>query len=895
MTRRVGLSLISRSSWWARIRPWIGPVMVGASAWCAIGHVAPVSPDAASARLAAPASWAWLVLFIAMAALVPAWRRRPSCAAPALLATVPWWPVPLPSIALIWTGPLAWLPILLAVVAAWPLASERRGISADEDASTTPPARRQTLAAGALTLVALVVVVWTLASRLPGGDEPHYLVITESLLRDGDLRIENNHANRDYAAFFDGTLAPDYLARGKNGAIYSVHAPGTSVLVLPAYWLFGYRGAQAMIVLISAIAGALVWSIGWLATGDARAAWIAWAAIVLSPTFLIQGVTIFPDGPAACIVCAAVVLLLRLRSAGTTGLVVTSALLAALPWLHTRFAVLAAGFGLVTLWAVWRDETRSPAVRWRRAAAFLAIPVVSAIGWFAFFQIIYGTPNPAAPYGPNPEARLAYVPGGLLALLFDEQFGLLVYTPVLGAAVVALAARRRDGTEPARAAVAIALVYLAVVATYWMWWAGVPATPARFAAVVLPVLAAPLAASWRRMGAWGHALVRSLLAVSLAITVIVFAVDRGALAWNVRGVVAAWLDWLGPAVDLSRGWPSFFWRLTPGDVTTEWPFALHVLVWVIVGAIVIAIAARFARRRPPASAVTIAAWCMAALVAGLVQTGWWLTSTNGLGPVAAGVQVLHAAAAGRTLARIEPLRVTRPRNLSGSLRLPLSRTDDQGTPAWSPIEGLPAGRYEVTIAGRNMPGGTLAATIGRSRAPLRRMTLRGASEQIATLDLPAGAATLTLALDPASARATRTIDIAPLTIDRSSQPPAMASLSSGSADVFFYDQQVFVEDDGFWVRGGQATDIAVAIAGAAEARVVLTMANGAAENDVTVNDETLHLAPGEAHDVVLTIPASGALPVHIRSAAGFRPSDVSSSQDRRYLGVRVRAKAKMQS
>jgi hypothetical protein len=157
--------------------------------------------------------------------------------------------------------------------------------------------------------------------------------------------------------------------------------------------------------------------------------------------------------------------------------------------------------------------------------------------------------------------------------------------------------------------------------------------------------------------------------------------------------------------------------------------------------------------------------------------------------------------------------------------------------------------------------------------------------------LPAGAATLTLTLDPASARVARTIDIAPLTIDRSSRPPAVTSLSSGNAEVFFYDQQVFVEDDGFWVRGGQATDIAVAVATGRETRVVLTVANGAVANDVTINDEPLHLAPGETHDVALTIPASGALPVHIRSAAGFRPSDVSSSQDRRYLGVRVSARA----
>ena len=52
--------------------------------------------------------------------------RIPLLALPALLATLPWWPVPLPAIALIWTGPLAWVPIALALAAALGRADWRR-------------------------------------------------------------------------------------------------------------------------------------------------------------------------------------------------------------------------------------------------------------------------------------------------------------------------------------------------------------------------------------------------------------------------------------------------------------------------------------------------------------------------------------------------------------------------------------------------------------------------------------------------------------------------------------------------------------------------------------------------------------------------------------------------
>ena len=66
-----------------------------------------------------------------------------------------------------------------------------------------------------------------------------------------------------------------------------------------------------------------------------------------------------------------------------------------------------------------------------------------------------------------------------------------------------------------------AALYLVAVATYWMWYAGVPATPARFAAAILPVFAVPLARLWSAAGASGRAALATMLAVSLAITAVV--------------------------------------------------------------------------------------------------------------------------------------------------------------------------------------------------------------------------------------------------------------------------------------------------------------------------------------------------------------------------------------
>src|SRR5439155_374140 len=76
----------------------------------------------------------------------------------------------------------------------------------------------------------------------PEGDEPHYLMVADSLLRDHDLSLERDYAEGRYRAFHPAPLEPHYRVRGRGGEIYSLHAVGLSLLVLPAYALAGYAG-----------------------------------------------------------------------------------------------------------------------------------------------------------------------------------------------------------------------------------------------------------------------------------------------------------------------------------------------------------------------------------------------------------------------------------------------------------------------------------------------------------------------------------------------------------------------------------------------------------------------------------------------------------------------------
>lgn len=872
--------------------------MVGLGVWCAAGTLSVATPDDPSVRVAMPAAWEWLAGATVLASLVPGWRRQPVLAMPALLATLPWWPVPVPAAALIWTGPMAWLPILLAFVAALPWG--RTGNREGRRLAAAGPGLSALLAA-TMTLGAVGLTAWSLDPRIPGGDEPHYLVITQSLLADGDLRIENNHASRDYAAYYAGGLRPHFLRRGTNGAVYSVHAPGAPMLVLPAFAVAGYRGAQATIMLLGALTGGLIWLAAWLASGDKAAAWTAWLAVVATPTFLVQSVTIFPDGPGAFVTAAAAVLALSLSRPAFAGrwrmpaVVGGSALLSALPWLHTRFAVLAGGFGAVVVWRLVSADVRSAIDRRRALAAFIAIPAASAVAWFSYFLVIYGTLNPAAPYGDNPNTRLAHIPGGLSGLLFDAQFGLLAYSPIL-AAGFACAVMRRSGSDRRLilALMGVAVGYLATAATYWMWWAGVPASPARFAAAAIPVFAAPVAVAWQQSGPALRALWRTLLAVSVATTAVVLGVGRGSLAWNVRGVRSAWLDWLSGVADLSRGWPSFFWRLVPGDLTSHWHFAAHAALWVGVicgSAVVLVVWRQRAASRRANDAVVAVCWVALALMTA-VAAGWRLTGSSGLSAAPSQGQVLARVASGDRAFRISAMRVGPWPDVSEAFRIRATRVDLVGEPGagWLPLFDVPPGRYDVTVSSRRPRAGALSFRIGRSPRPTATMPVAAVSRQTRTLDLPAGAAALLIEPDAGFAAVGESVVLAPRRLDQASDR-ALSSARYGDVDVFFFDNNaVFVEDDGFWIRGGRTAPFMLAVS-AGQPTVTVSIGNGATPNDVTVEHpeaiETHALASFEGRDLRLPAPDDGRIRLRVTSSSGFRPSDVGPGADARYLGARI--------
>jgi hypothetical protein len=319
----------------------------------------------------------------------------------------------------------------------------------------------------------------------PQGDEPHYLMVAESLLRDGDLSLEQDYAEGRYLAFHDAPLEPHYRVRGKHGEIFSLHAVGLSVLILPAYALGGYPAVSLFMALLAALLAAEIREglrAAWGAGAAAEAgAWIA----ALSPPLLHYAGLVFSEIPAALLVA------MSLRKG--KGLAVGVAI-AVLPWLNVRYAALCV---VLLVYALWRSET----VRDRLA---VVVPgLVSAAGSALYHYALYGFFDPRRVYGRRPEFSLATMADGLPGLFLDQEFGLFVYAPVLALAAPGfLHLVRRDRARALAAAALVAVVVL--TASSWHMWRGGFNPPGRFLVPVVPalvVLAAGALAGGLRAGA----------------------------------------------------------------------------------------------------------------------------------------------------------------------------------------------------------------------------------------------------------------------------------------------------------------------------------------------------------------------------------------------------------
>jgi hypothetical protein len=358
----------------------------------------------------------------------------------------------------------------------------------------------------AVSLVVYVAITPLVAVGAPTeGDESFYLILSHSLAVDQDFNLENNFRQRDYKPFFWRDLPPDdhhalYNSRQEEVLIHDV---GTSVLLVPGYALAKRLGAMIESNLIGALAALGVFVLALQIGATQRESLIAWALLAFTSPIVVFSSQIFPEiAGAACTVWAMICFTKVVKDGRWRYLILVGFLLGFLPWLSIRFWNISAPLSLIIALFVLVHRERSGWMTVSKRLLMLLTPLTLSLALFSLFdKRYYDTfyPNAGAVILGSQPDRLSYwlfTPKGMLGMLLDRAYGLLVTTPIyiiaIAGAVVLL--RRKSAKERW---VNITLVLISAICTFSpgtnFWWTGGWSPPSRYL-VSTVVLWGPLAA-----------------------------------------------------------------------------------------------------------------------------------------------------------------------------------------------------------------------------------------------------------------------------------------------------------------------------------------------------------------------------------------------------------------
>jgi hypothetical protein len=284
------------------------------------------------------------------------------------------------------------------------------------------------------------------------GDEPHYLLISHSLLRDHDFDLANNYARKDYSGFmlFGGEIAPHVVTGAEPGRLYSFHSPGVAFLLLPFYALGGLLKGKAFIFVIrlgmslwAALFSVQVYLLArreWGKEGLAVRLWFFTSFI--SPVFF-YAIHVYPEIIVAFLSLAAYRLLRHSPTLTSSKAALCSLCLASFIWFHAlKYIALFVPLYAYGFWMILKKSRSRIGL-----SLYLVIPAAVILIYLQLQHALYGTYSLFAVSWARPttgtEEGLLKFAGSVLfqiplrdrletlaGYFLDQRDGLLLYSPL---------------------------------------------------------------------------------------------------------------------------------------------------------------------------------------------------------------------------------------------------------------------------------------------------------------------------------------------------------------------------------------------------------------------------------------------------------------------------------
>jgi len=381
----------------------------------------------------------------------------------------------------------------------------------------------------------------TAQALLLAGDEPAYLMLTHSLVTDGDFNLYNNCLNRD-GRYFGREQSGGHAARKdrEKEEVYSIHTPGLAILLAPAYAM-GLNGPiaprPAVCLFLNLLGALLAVNVYWyciaiigdrgldsVACPELLPALACTAAVVLTPPVIFYSNLAYPELPGALFILYALRHSMLRSTSGRTGEpanrrndvfgalksptrpfadspirrlsvspshLLSSLAAAFLPWLSFRFFTPA----VIIIWLLSRRGRSIPGGhRCDRLFPYAAL-AVSMVLLLSYQYRAFGTIHPAGGYAAQDWAQRGFfnrgIVNGLLGIILDQGHGIFAWSPVYILSLTGLLLLVRDRRDQGVWLMIVLLSLYLPGASFVHWWGGF-APPPRFMVVSAPLLGGAL-------------------------------------------------------------------------------------------------------------------------------------------------------------------------------------------------------------------------------------------------------------------------------------------------------------------------------------------------------------------------------------------------------------------
>lgn len=393
------------------------------------------------------------------------------------------------------------------------------------------------------------------------GDEPHFLIVTQSILNDGDLAVTDEYNRQDYrkAGYFDRSGLDQQVTPGADGRLVPLHQVLTSVLMVPGFAIAGWRGAGVTMCLFMALAAMLTFLILRRFVHE-RAAAAAVVFFFLTYPLLLYSHLIYSEIPALLFLVLGVWTCLNVRAGGSKWYLLVAGLCAsALPQLHVKYGILSLGLLVLSVIAV-RDAIRNDEYRrsdYASLALFLVPLVASLVFLLVWTRYLYG---PDILHGLGVSSRgggMAYSSRwGMFGMYLDRYWGLLSFAPLYLAFVAGTPLpRRRDELVKWWFVLPVTIAVYSIATGSFVGWLGGAAPVPRYLVPVMPFLALAAAVAILAVKKFWVKVVVVLLALAqLVLTVFARICPAATVGLNV-GRNELYHKFLGPLSGISKIFP----------------------------------------------------------------------------------------------------------------------------------------------------------------------------------------------------------------------------------------------------------------------------------------------------------------------------------------------------